>query len=107
MIDRVRIVGENLVAAITVQSRRGSAGDRIEERVGGYLIALAIGVCHGDGMSAGVHRLDRIASLAEVDSARAHVSHFEDPALGEFPLQRQVPLLRIGNHEVPRHLEHE
>ena len=44
MIDRVRVVGEELVAAISVQSRRWRTRDRIGKRIGIDDVTGAIGV---------------------------------------------------------------
>src|ERR1700723_4208419 len=54
---------------------------------------------------AGVHRLDGVASFAEMDGVRTDVSHLQHPAFAKFTLQSQVPLLSIGDYEVSRNFE--
>ncbi len=54
-----------------------------------------------------VERLDTITRFPEMGALGADVTQFQHPALAEFTLQRQVPLLRVGNFEVAWHFEAE
>src|ERR1700730_16037320 len=108
MIDRRSVVGEDLVATVTIQPGRGSARNCVRKRVVGDLKAVVIYVGNGEGMSwTGIYRLNGIAGFTQMDAARAHVSDFQDPAFAEFALQGQVPLLCVGHHETPGNFENE
>src|SRR2546426_12401367 len=106
MVNRISIVSENLVAAVAVQTRCGRAGNCVGESVGGDLPCVGAGVCDYDRVRrAGPQGLDTIAGFSQVDSPCAHVTHLQNPALAEFALYREVPLLRVGHNEVPRDFE--
>src|ERR1035437_8347827 len=79
VIDRVRVVGENLVAAVPVQSRRRGAGNRVRERVGRNCVGVAAGIADGERILGRVHRLDRVAGFPQVNSPGSDVSGFQNP----------------------------
>src|SRR4029077_1055927 len=79
VVDRIGVVGEDLVAAVTVEARRGRAGNGIGKSVSRDGEVLAAGGGDSERMGNGVHRLDAVARVAKMESAGADVAYFKNP----------------------------
>ena len=108
MIDRVRVIGEDLISGVAVQTGRGRAGDCIRKGVGGDLMGVAAGVGDGERMrGTGVNRLDGVAGFAQVRALGADVAEFKNPLAAQVALHGEIPLLGVGHDEVAGHFENE
>ena len=108
VVDRIGIIGEDLIAAVAIQAGSGCARDGVGEGVGGDLETVPIYILNYDRVrGAGAPRLDRVTSFSQMDSTGTHIAHFQNPALAEFALDGEVPLLRVGHNEMPRDFEDE
>src|SRR5712691_11678719 len=107
VVDGICIVGEDLISAVAVQARRGRTRDGVGKCVVDDRCGDATRVCDRERMGgAGIYGLDRIARLTQMDASGSDIANFQDPELSEVALQREVPLLRVGDNEMPRNFEH-
>src|SRR5690242_21766633 len=110
MIMRIGIVGEKLEAGVAVDTLRARASHGIGESVGRNRARIRVAERAGDFhriCRRGILRLQAIARLAEVHGVSPDVTNLQDPLAAQRTLYRQVPLLRAGHDEMPRHLKTE
>src|SRR5882724_12997790 len=100
---RISIVGKQLEAVVAVNALRARTGDGVRKSVCGDVLPSQYDRVGGSG----ILRLQCIAGFPEVSALGADIAHFKHPLAAERPLNREVPLLRVGHNEMPRHSEAE
>ncbi len=106
MVVRIGIVGEDLKTAISIHSLQVGAGGTIGSSAFGNSEWRA--VIRGDRYWVGSSRepsLNVGAGLAEMDGVASNVAEFDNPLFTEITLNREIPLLGVGNDEMARDRE--
>src|SRR5689334_19114312 len=112
MVVGIRVIGKKLKSRVAIDALGTRTCHCVIERVGSYRAcraspdyrSIAVGtgndnrVRHGRSL-----RLQAVARLSQMHGVRAHIAHLQHPLFAQRALHRQVPLLRAGYNEVPRH----